>query len=182
MQGKRNIVLVGFMGTGKTSVGRRLADALGLEFLDMDHVIEQREGKPISRIFAEDGEPYFRVLERSLARELSARGGRVVATGGGIVLNPDNIRDFSPSGLVVCLLASPEAILARVEKETHRPLLACGDKLQKIRALLDSRLALYEAIPVRIDTDGLSAEQVANRVLALYRATGNGAPLVTQTP
>jgi shikimate kinase len=170
MREKRNIVLVGFMGTGKTSVGRRLADALGLEFLDMDHVIEQRAGKPISRIFAEDGESHFRALERSLARELSARGSLVIATGGGIVLDPDNIRDFSSSGLVVCLLACPEAILARVEKETHRPLLAGGDKLQKIRALLESRRALYEAIPARVDTNGLSAEQVADRVLALYRA------------
>jgi shikimate kinase len=167
MQAHRNIVLVGFMGTGKSRVGRTLADRLGLTFTDMDAVIEARADKPIARIFAEDGEPAFRRLERELVCELSAQSGLVVACGGGIVLNPDNIRDYAATGLVVCLSAAPETILRRVEKETHRPLLAEGDKLQKIRDLLARRQPLYDAIPHQVRTDGLSVEEIANGIVAI---------------
>jgi shikimate kinase len=166
----RNIVLVGFMGTGKSRVGRALAARLGLEFLDADAEIEKREGRAISRIFAESGEAYFRGLERQLARELSGRSGLVVATGGGIVLNPDNIADLSRTGLVVCLLATPEEILRRVGHETHRPLLAVEDKLGRIRELLERRRSLYEAIPLRIETSGLAVDEVVARILAEYGA------------
>jgi len=157
------------MGTGKTSVGQRLARQLGMTFLDMDDVIEQRENRPISRIFAEDGEPHFRVLERRLVRELAARTDLVIGAGGGIVLNPDNIRDFASTGLVVCLTAEPETILRRVAHETHRPLLAVEDKLERIRALLAKRRPLYDAIPCRIDTNDLTVDQVVDRVRGLYR-------------
>jgi len=166
----RNIVLVGFMGTGKTSVGRQLADRLGLAFVDMDAVIEAHEGRPVPRIFAESGEPYFRALERDRVRELAARDGLAIATGGGVVLNPDNTRDFSLSGVLVCLTASPETILARVAAETHRPLLAGDDKGQKIRSLLKAREPFYGAIPSRVKTDGLTVDEVANAVLGLYFA------------
>jgi shikimate kinase len=169
MHANRNIVLIGFMGTGKSSVGRAVAGRLSLQFLDMDAVIEQRAGRPISTIFATDGEPAFRAMERALVQELAAQTGLVVATGGGVILNPDNVRDFAQSGLVVCLQATPETILARVAHETHRPLLAEGDKMAKIRALLAKRQPLYEAIPVQIRTDGLNVEAVADRVLAAYR-------------
>lgn len=165
----RNIVLVGFMGTGKTSVGQALARRLGMEFLDMDSAIERRENKPVARIFSEHGEPFFRALERRLTEELSGRSGLVIATGGGIVLNPENIGDFSRTGLVVCLLATPETVVARVEKESHRPLLAVADKLGRIRELLEKRRPLYEAIPHRIDTSGLTVDEVADRILELDR-------------
>lgn len=165
----RNIVLVGFMGTGKSSVGRRLAGRLRLELLDMDAAIEARQGKPISRIFAEDGESHFRALERALTQELAAQSSRVIATGGGIVLNPENIRDFAATGLVVCLQATPETILARIGHDTQRPLLASGDKMTKIRDLLGKRQALYDAVPHQVDTDNLSPDQVASRIVALYR-------------
>ncbi len=163
-------MLVGFMGTGKSSVGRLLAGRLGMTFTDMDAVIEARQGKPISRIFAEDGEPAFRRLERDLVRELSARAGLVIACGGGIVLNPDNLADYSATGLVVCLSAAPETVLARVAHETHRPLLAEGDKLQKIRDLLARRQPLYDAIPRQVRTDGLSVEAIADRIAAMLGA------------
>ena len=163
-----NIVLVGFMGTGKTSVGRELAETLGLTFLDMDDVIEERAGKSIPRIFAEDGEPHFRELERNLCRELAAGAGRVIATGGGVVLNADNIRDYSRTSLVVCLWAEPEAILARVAHDTNRPLLAVEDKLGKIVSLLEARRPLYEAIPCRVDTTTMSVEDVVAEVSVLY--------------
>lgn len=168
MQTGRNIVLIGFMGTGKSRVARLLADELRLQLLDMDAEIERRAAKPISRIFADEGEPHFRTLERALATELSARSGLVISTGGGVVLNPANVSDFNRTGLVVCLQASPETILARVGHETHRPLLASGDKLTKIRDLLARRQALYDAIPHQVDTNALKPEQVAHRIIALY--------------
>jgi len=164
----RNIVLTGFMGTGKSSVGKHLAARLALTFVDMDAVIEERAGKPIARIFAEDGEQHFRNLERQLVQELAARQGLVIATGGGVVLNPENIRDLSRSGLVVCLSASPSEILRRVAHETHRPLLQADDKEARIIALLEARRKLYAAIPVQIDTTNLSVEQVADQIAALY--------------
>jgi shikimate kinase len=165
---RKNLVLVGFMGTGKSSIGRKVASTLGLSFLDMDARIEEREGRTIPRIFTEDGEPRFRQLERRLVEELAAQTGLVIATGGGVVLDPANLRDFSRSGLVICLQATPETILRRVGHESHRPLLSGGDKLQKIRDLLSRRQALYDAILLRITTDGLSTSTVADRVVQLY--------------
>lgn len=169
-----NIVLVGFMGTGKSTVGRILAARLDLSFLDMDSVIEQRQGRQISEIFAKEGEAFFRSLERQLTIELAAQQGRVIACGGGIVLNADNIRDYSSRSLVVCLRASSQTILDRVRHETHRPLLAVDDKLGRIRSILATRQPLYDAIPHIIDTDGLFAEAVADRVEALYRSGMGG--------
>jgi shikimate kinase len=164
-----NIVLVGFMGTGKTSVGRALATALGRSFVDMDAEIVQRAGKPIPRIFAEDGETHFRALERTVVQSLAARQGLVVATGGGVVLNPANLADFNRSGLVVCLQAAPTTILKRVEHDTNRPLLYTDDKLGKIRDLLAARQPLYDAIPVQIATDALTCDEVVAAVLARFR-------------
>lgn len=165
----RNIVLVGFMGTGKTSVGKRLASELDMEFVDMDHVIEARAGKPISRIFAEDGEPRFRRMERELTVELSGRNGLVIGCGGGVVLNPDNVRDYQRTGLLVCLTASPETIHQRTARAHHRPLLEEKDRFQRIVDLLEKRKALYEAIPHRIDTEHLSPNEVAAAIIRLYR-------------
>lgn len=162
-----NIFLVGFMGTGKSAVGRILARRTKRRFVDMDSEIEQRAGKAISRIFAEDGEPVFRQMERSLAAELSALDNQVVATGGGIVLDPRNIADFDRSGVTVCLHASPEEILRRVSGSNHRPLLEQDDKLNRIVSILKDRRHLYAAIQKRVDTTALSPEQVADAVLAL---------------
>jgi shikimate kinase len=164
---RRNIVLVGFMGTGKTSVGKGLAQRLGLRFVDMDSVIEERQGKPIPRIFAEDGEPRFRALERELVRELAAGSGQVIATGGGVVLNPENVSDYARSGLVVCLSAEPDTIFQRVAADSSRPLLA-GDKKQKILEILAARRSRYAAIPCRIDTTALSVSQAIEKVATLY--------------
>lgn len=170
MDGKPNIVLLGFMGTGKTSVGRALAQRLRMTFADMDALIEEREGKSISRIFAEDGEPHFRALERALVSELAAGTGRVIGAGGGVVLNPDNVRDFERTGLAVCLSATPEEILRRVRDDAARPLLAGGDKLASIVRILEQRRQHYAAIRRRIDTTGLTVAQVVERILAMYGA------------
>jgi shikimate kinase len=168
MDAPTNIVLVGFMGTGKTSVGKRLAEQLDMRFVDMDDVIEEREGKSIPRIFAEDGEPHFRSLERAVVRDLAARHGLVVATGGGIVLNADNISDYERTGIVVCLTATPDTILERVAKETQRPLLAGDGKMQKILDLLAARRRLYAGIRLQVDTTLMTVDQVADTVAGLY--------------
>ena len=172
MSTTRNIVLVGFMGTGKTSVGRKLAELLEMTFVDMDDMLEERAGKPISEIFATEGEPSFRAMERVLVQELAARESLVIATGGGVVLNPDNIADYSRSGMVVCLSATPEVILARVAAETHRPLLeGTDDKMAKMLPILETRRELYGAIPLQVDTSGLTLDAVVQRVTSMYEDT-----------
>lgn len=164
---KRNIILIGFMGTGKTVTGRLLAERTGMELVDMDSLIEQRQGKTIPQIFAESGEAGFRVLERELVKELSKKTGLIISTGGGVVTNPDNLADFEKSGLVVCLTASPETIFQRLEKDTTRPLLS-GDKKTQIAVLLEKRRPLYDAIRRQIDGDLLGPAERAEAILALY--------------
>ena len=173
--GNLNIILVGFMGVGKTTVGRALAQRLQWDFVDMDVELESRAGKPIPRIFTEDGEPAFRRMERDLVVELSRRpvrhslgdGGsnQVVAAGGGVVLNPDNIRDFSATSHVICLKTTPDEILRRVSGASHRPLLEQGDKSERIRKLINMRQPLYDAIPCQVDTTGKSVADVVADVL-----------------
>lgn len=162
-----NVILVGFMGTGKTTVGKILAQQLRKTFVDMDKIIEERAGKSISLIFSEDGEPYFRNMERKLVRELAAGNNQVIAAGGGIVLNPDNIGDFNRSGKVICLLASEQEIMRRVSGSTARPLLEKGEKVQRIMDLMAKRRPFYESIPDRVNTSGLTPEEVAEIIMLI---------------
>lgn len=168
MQTTKNIVLIGFMGTGKTTVGTLLSERTGMPLVDMDSLIEARAGKAISAIFAEDGEPRFREYERELTIELAQLEGQIISTGGGIVVNPNNVTDFSKKGFVVCLLASAEEILKRVKHDESRPLLA-GDKQQKIVELLEQRRPLYEAIEHSVHTDGKEPKQVADEIFSAYK-------------
>jgi shikimate kinase len=165
-QRARNIVLVGFMGAGKTTVGKRLAAKLGRTFVDMDQRIEEREGRSIAQIFAGDGEAYFRAAERDMVKALASQTGLVIAAGGGVVLDPDNLADFNRSGWVVCLAARPEVILRRVADEEQRPLLA-GQKEARIREILEARRKLYEAIRNRIDTSEMGIDEVVEQVLRI---------------
>jgi len=165
---KRNIILIGFMGTGKTVTGRALAKRTGMDLVDMDSIIKERAGKPISEIFATEGEPAFRKMERALANELSQREGLVISTGGGVVLDPDNITDFRTNGFVVCLTASRETIFKRVENDTTRPLLS-GDKKEQISGILETRQPLYDAVEHQIDGDRLDPEERADAILRLYK-------------
>ena len=168
MINRRNIVLTGFMGTGKTAVGRAVARILGREFVDMDALIAARAGKPIPRIFVEDGEEAFRHMERALCRELSIRDGLVIATGGGALVDPDNRALMMKTGIVVCLTASRDEIVRRLNETdaAARPLLG-DDPGATIDRLLKARRAAYESFPWRIDTTGLSIEEVARRVIAI---------------
>jgi shikimate kinase/3-dehydroquinate synthase len=169
------VTLTGFMGTGKTAVGREVARRLDVPFVDMDAEIEARAGKPIPRIFSEDGETAFREMEAMLVRELSAyRGGwselgagAVIATGGGALVDPENLALMRKRGTVICLDAEPDEILRRVSDSGERPLLEVDDPGVEIERLQAARREAYAAIPWHIDTTGLSVQQVAARVIAL---------------
>mgnify|MGYP001121366962 CR=1 FL=1 len=165
----KNIVLVGFMGSGKTWVGKLIAERTGMPLLDMDSIIVERAGKSINEIFADEGEAHFRKLERELAQELAQTEGNIISTGGGIILNPENIADFEKTGLVVCLLVDAESVLDRVRNDDTRPLLA-GDKEKAIVELLESRKPIYESITHKIDTSGRSFPpvQTAEEIIDLY--------------
>ena len=164
-----NVVLFGFMGTGKSTARRLVAGMLGYEFVDMDALIEQRTGRSIASIFAEDGEQAFRRLERELTQELSAQEGLVIATGGGLVLDADNISDMERSGFCIRLCATPEAILERTADESHRPLLEEGHRERRIRELMTRREPYYAKVTHQMDTDGAMPEQVAEAIVRRLR-------------
>lgn len=169
-ESEKNLVLAGFMGTGKSCVGRLLAERMGREFVDMDTWIEQRAGKSIPEIFRDDGEPAFRRLEREVAADLSQPRSLVIATGGGAVLDAENVDALQRGGVLICLTAEPETVLARVRSGRHRPLLEGADLDQTIRARLSERAAAYAALPHKVWTDGRSPKAVAKAVQARFRA------------
>ncbi len=161
-----NIVLTGFMGTGKSSVGREVARRLGRDFVDMDDEIVARAGKPISEIFQQEGEGAFRALEAEVCRQLSERHGLVIATGGGALVDPANRRHVIASGPVFCLGCAPEGILGRLAGAQDRPLLDVTDRREEIARLLGTRQEAYAAIPRQIDTTHLTVVEAAERVIA----------------
>lgn len=159
------VAITGFMGTGKTTVGRFVADRLGLEFVDTDELIEERTGQTIPAIFEEHGEAHFRDLETDALRQALSRHGTAVSTGGGILLREENVQALREAGPVVCLTATPETILARTQSEGHRPLLEVEEPVERIRELLAERAGCYARSDVQIVTDELSPEAVADRVV-----------------
>jgi 3-dehydroquinate synthase len=165
---RRNVVLIGFMGTGKTAVGELVASKLGCPFVDTDALIEARAGRPIPRIFAEDGEAAFRRLEAAVVSDVAARSDSVIATGGGVVLSPANMDRLRRSGLVIALHADPGAILARVGPVGDRPLLR-DDPEGSVRRLLEERAPFYRAADLVVETSSLPVEAVAERVIAFVR-------------
>jgi|SRR5215472_10295223 len=161
----RNLALIGFMGTGKSSVGRLVADLLHFTFLDTDHVIEARAGKSIADIFAQDGEPAFRNWERRIVEELTLRDKTVISTGGGLPANAENLASLKKHALVVCLWASAETIYERVRDHDHRPLLNEGDPLAKIRSLLAVRAPYYRQADVLVNAEIRSVRELATQVI-----------------
>ncbi len=161
----RNLALIGFMGTGKSSVGRQVADALHFAFLDTDRVIEARAGKSIPDIFELDGEPAFREWERRIVQELTRRERTVIATGGGLPAQEGNLASLKTHALVICLWASPEAIWERTRDHDHRPLLNEPDPLAKIRSLLAQREPYYRQADVLVNTELRSVREVAQQVI-----------------
>ena len=165
---RSNVVLTGFMATGKSTIGRMLADALGYEWVDTDAAIEAEHG-PVVEIFSANGEEVFRQMERDLATELANRQGVVISTGGGMMLDPATAASLGGSGRVFCLTAAPEEILARVEAQDKppRPLLSGDDPAARIAGLLAERAEVYFRFE-QVATDGRTfAEIVADLVTRL---------------
>jgi shikimate kinase len=160
----RNIVLTGFMGTGKTTIGLKVAACLGRPFVDTDDVIVEQAGKTIPEIFEQEGEAVFRHYERRVCRFYAGSSGYVIATGGGMLVDPDNCRVMLASGLVICLLASKETIRERLAGQTGRPLFS-GDW----ESLYDRRMEAYAAIPHQIDTTGRQPDDIVQEIIALWQ-------------
>ena len=169
-----NLALIGFMGAGKTSVGRLVAEQLHFDYLDTDELIQSRTGRPIVEIFSTDGEAAFRKMEQELVGELAARTKTVIATGGGLPMNPQNLVSLKTHALVVCLWASPEKIWERVKNQTHRPLLHDADPQKKIRELLAAREPFYRQADVLLNTELRSIREVAQQVVHQFRLEASG--------
>lgn len=169
----RNLVLTGFMGTGKTSVGAEVAQRLGRRFVDMDSEIERRSAKSIPRIFSDDGEAAFREMEVALCKELGAHNELVIATGGGALVDPENRASLGRNGTIVCLTCKVDEILRRVgaRGDPARPLLNVVDPRAEIQHLLEERCKAYASVPWQIDTTGLSVAEIAERVIQVAGAT-----------
>lgn len=166
--GRKSIVLCGFMGCGKSTVGKLLAENLGFKLCDSDAVIEQREGTTVTEIFANKGEAYFRALESQVIHELSLKNGLIIATGGGAVMNPENAENLRKGGFVVHLDITPEAVLKRLENDTTRPLLQRNDKESAVRELLSKRNPIYSSVAHCTVDAGASPETVAKKIIELY--------------
>ena len=173
-----NIVLTGFMGSGKTAVGQAVAARLGRWFVDMDAAIERAAGQPVSAIFEQQGEAVFRAMEAEMCRELASERGLVIAAGGGALLSEANRQALGETGLLICLHAPAEVILTRLDGADDRPLLAGPDRRARVEALLTQRASAYAAIPHQIDTAGLTVEQVADQVIRLARQIEGGAAVI----
>lgn len=166
---KKNIALIGYMGTGKTTIGRRLAPKLGFSFVDTDAYIERQQGKSISQIFEQQGESAFRRMEAAALETLAGDENLVISTGGGIVLSEQNRTLLKEQTFLVTLTASPGAIYSRVRGNKDRPLLQDADPYQKIVDMLEARKPYYEIGDIIIPTDELSEKICIERIVEAYQ-------------
>ena len=169
---KRNIILCGFMATGKSSVGKKLAAMLSYAFLDMDALIEAEAGMTIPQIFSSQGEPAFRALESRMVERLAGRSGCVIATGGGTIVNRKNLENLKRIGVVISLTANLQTILSRVGSGDDRPMLAGGDTAQRIRTLMEQRAEVYGRADIVVDTSSFSIDEAAQHIVTLLQRLG----------
>jgi len=167
---KHNVILIGFMGCGKTSVGERLAKRLSYHFQDTDHIIEQKVGDTIRNLFSQQGEEYFRTLETNTLLALkSTLTHTVLSTGGGLPLKAQNAKILKELGYVVFLKASKETTIKRLKDDTTRPLLAGDDLEDKVDRLLSLRTPFYEKAAHKIvATDGKTFEEIMDYIMEAY--------------
>ena len=163
---KENIILIGFMGVGKTSLGKLLASKLGRAFIDLDEKIERDANLTIPKIFEKHGEKYFRELEKAAVKEVSQRRNIVIATGGGTVKDEENLQLLKNSGVVICLTTDAEEIFRRTAKRGERPVLDGGgnERLETIKKLLAEREKFYNQADFQIDTTDWSPLQIVNEI------------------
>jgi shikimate kinase len=165
----RNIVLAGFMGTGKSTVAAELSRLTGLQTIEVDEEIERSAGMSIPEIFSRFGEERFRQLESDEIRKITRERGRVISTGGGAMMSEDNLKALKETGIIVCLTASPQTIWERTGRDSDRPLLQVEKPLERIEELLLERRKYYEEAHVMIDTEDKTPHDVACEIL---EATG----------
>lgn len=168
----KNVVLIGFMGTGKTSVGKLLAYRLGKSFIDIDKRIEKEMGISIPEIFAKYGEGFFRAKEHEVVTRIAQYKNAVIATGGGVVLNPSNIECLRQKGVIFCLTADPDVILERTGRRPTRPLLQCENPRQVIVDLLEKRQPFYDQADYQVDSSVLTPYQVTEEIIACLQKGG----------
>ncbi|MBQ8280116.1 MAG: shikimate kinase [Roseburia sp.] len=162
----KNIFLIGFMGSGKSTIAKVLSEKLGVEQVEMDEMIVQEQGMPITEIFEKFGEEHFRDIETDLVRRLQEKDGVVVSCGGGAVLREANREMMKKSGAIVLLTAKPETILERVKHSTNRPILNGNMNVEYIAGLMEKRRACYEdAADFVIETDDKSREEICDEIL-----------------
>jgi shikimate kinase len=174
LSSKRNIILMGFMGTGKSSVGKRLANLLNHTFVDSDTEVEKLMNMSISEIFDRYGEIRFRSEENLAIRKQAARSEIVLATGGGAVLNPENLALLKQNGVLITLTATPEVIAARTARKSNRPLLKRDGSVEAIRQLLNERQFAYSQGDIKLDTTLLSLDEVTHTLVSLLKEKGYG--------
>jgi shikimate kinase len=160
-----NVYLVGFMGTGKSAVGRQIAKLKKSEFVDLDELIEKKENQSIPDIFTQKGEAYFRQAEKTALNEISQKNNLVVSCGGGIVIERQNIALMKKTGKIICLTATLKIILERTRGLKHRPLLDVADPKAKIESLLAERAPFYAQADKTIDTSFSSVNEVADLII-----------------
>lgn len=161
----KNIVLIGFMGTGKSAIGRKLAACLDREFVDTDAEIENITGKTIAKLFACDGEIRFRSEETLMVKKLAKQENLVIATGGGMVLNPENVRLLSQNGVFICLTCKSEVICQRIKNKKSRPLLLKGNLFTRVNELLNERSEAYSIAEYTIDTGSCAIEEAIEQIV-----------------
>jgi shikimate kinase len=169
--GPKNIALTGFMAVGKTVAGRKLARRLKRPFVDLDRAIEEAEGMKVQEIFKRKGEAFFRELEKRKLSEVLEREGQIVATGGGAVVEEDNLRLLKEKSLLICLTATAQTLMRRSGSGRGRPLLQGEDRKDKIETLLNQRKKIYAQAHLVIDTSDLSIDDVVDKILEKIRIT-----------
>lgn len=167
---ERNIVLIGFMGSGKTAAGKKLSEKLNTAFVDIDKLIEKEQETTIADIFSISGEKHFRALEKEMVVRVSREAEeKVIATGGGVVLNPENMTNLRQRGVIIWLSVSPETVYQRTKKNRYRPLLLGASPKKKIEELMKSRRHLYSKADFKVETSDRSIDEVADEILNLLK-------------
>ncbi len=164
----KNIILIGLMGSGKSTVGRLLAEKIGLNFVDTDQELEKWTGRIISEIFATDGEKEFRRLETQIVSQVVNKTGQIIATGGGVILRSENIKALRKNGIIIFLNADVEVLYKRLKDDNSRPLLQTNDLKKKLKDIFESRLELYcKTADFEIDTSNLEPEEITQKIVQL---------------
>jgi len=168
--GNSNIYLIGFMGTGKSTIAYSLNEMIDKEVIEMDDLIVEEQNMPITDIFKKRGEEYFRDLETDLLKRVQTEGNKIVSCGGGVVINPQNVDIMKQSGIIVCLTANPETIFHRVKNSTKRPILNNNMSVKFIKELMEKRREKYlEAADIVIATDNKTINQIRSEIIRKCR-------------